>query len=166
MSTHPLETYLAECRAVRATGANVAETSYYPSLSALLNEVGRHLKPKVRCFMGLKNQGAGMPDGGLFAESQFGKRSDAEPLPGQMPERGVIEVKGVGADMKKLTAGEQVTRYWAKYRLVLVTDLREFVLLGEESGKTVRASATCLPLRPNKILIEVESHALRKRYGT
>ncbi|MGH8736539.1 MAG: type ISP restriction/modification enzyme [Burkholderiales bacterium] len=137
MTASPLETYLAECRAVRATGANVAETSYYPALSALLNEVGRHLKPKVRCFMGLKNQGAGMPDGGLFTESQYAKRGDAEPLAGQMPERGVIEVKGVGADMKKLTAGEQVARYWAKYRLVLVTDLREFVLLGEESGKTV-----------------------------
>jgi len=137
VSASPLETYLAECRAVRATGANVQETSYYPALSALLNEVGRHLKPKVRCFMGMKNQGAGMPDGGLFAESQYGKRADAEPLPGQMPERGVIEVKGVGADMKKLAAGEQVGRYWARYRLVLVTDLREFVLLGEESGKTV-----------------------------
>ena len=137
MSAHPLETYLAECRAVRATGANVAETSYYPALAALLNEVGRHLKPKVRCFMGLKNQGAGMPDGGLFTESQFGKRGDAEPLPGQMPERGVIEVKPVGTDLKKLTAGEQVARYWAKYRLVLVTDLRGFVLLGEDAGKTV-----------------------------
>jgi hypothetical protein len=137
VSASPLETYLAECRAVRATGANVPETSYYPALSTLLNEVGRHLKPKVRCFMGLKNQGAGMPDGGLFTESQYGKRGDADPLPGQMPERGVIEVKPVGEDMQKLTAGEQVARYWAKYRLVLVTDLREFVLLGEESGKTV-----------------------------
>lgn len=137
MSAHPLETYLDECRAVRATGANVPETSYYAALSTLLNEVGRHLKPKVRCFMGLKNQGAGMPDGGLFTESQYGKRGHAEPLPGQTPERGVIEVKPVGTDVNGLAAGEQVTRYWAKYRLVLVTDLREFVLLGEESGKTV-----------------------------
>ena len=137
VSVHPLETYFAECRAVRATGANVAETSYYPALATLLNEVGRQLKPKVRCFMGLKDQGAGMPDGGLFTESQFGKRADAEPLPGQMPERGVIEVKPVGTDVNKLAASEQVARYWAKYRLVLVTDLREFVLLGEDAGRTV-----------------------------
>lgn len=148
MSTHPLETYLDECRAVRATGANVPETSYYAALSALLNEVGRHLKPRVRCFMGLKNQGAGMPDGGLFTESQYGKRGDVEPLPGQMPERGVIEVKPVGTDVNKLAASEQVARYWAKYRLVLVTDLREFVLLGEYSGKTVVRERYALAATP------------------
>jgi hypothetical protein len=34
VSVHPLETYLAECRAVRATGANVAESSYYSALAA------------------------------------------------------------------------------------------------------------------------------------
>jgi hypothetical protein len=137
VSTHPLETYLADCRAIRTTGANAPETSFYPALSALLNEVGRRLKPKVRCVMGLKDQGAGMPDGGLFTESQFSKRGDDKPLPGQMPERGVIEVKPVGTDVNKLVAGEQVARYWSKYRLILVTDLREFVLLGEESGATV-----------------------------
>ena len=91
MSIHPLETYLTDCLATRATGANAPETSFYPALSALLNEVGRHLKPRVRCVMGLKNHGAGMPDGGLFTESQFRRRGDAEPLPGQAPERGVIE---------------------------------------------------------------------------
>jgi putative ABC transport system substrate-binding protein len=88
---HPLETFLADCHAVRTTGANAPETSFYPALSTLFNEVGRHLKPKVRCVMGLKDQGAGMPDGGLFTESQFGTRRDQMPLPGQMPERGVIE---------------------------------------------------------------------------
>ena len=137
MSIHPLETYLSDCYATRATGANAPETSFYPPLSALLNEVGRHLKPRVRCVMGLKNQGAGMPDGGLFTESQFRRRGDAEPLPGQAPERGVIEVKPVGSDVDLLVAGEQVGRYWARYRLVLVTDLCEFVLLGEEGGATV-----------------------------
>ena len=53
MSLHPLETYLADCHAIRTTGANAPETSFYPALSALLNEVGRHLKPKVRCVMGM-----------------------------------------------------------------------------------------------------------------
>lgn len=137
MSVHPLETFLADCHAVRTTGANAPETSFYPALSTLFNEVGRHLKPKVRCVMGLKDQGAGMPDGGLFTESQFATRRDHMPLPGQMPERGVIEVKPVGADLGKLAATEQVVRYWTRYRLVLVTDLREFALLGEEGGATV-----------------------------
>lgn len=68
--------------------------------------------------MGLKNQGAGMPDGGLFVESQFKKRSDVAPVPGQVPERGVIEVKPVGTDVDGLVIGEQVARYWAKYRLM------------------------------------------------
>lgn len=87
--------------------------------------------------MGLKNQGAGMPDGGLFTESQYAKRADSEPLPGQVPERGVIEVKPVGTSMSKLTSGKQVSGYWSKYRLVLVTDLREFKLIGEQDGKPV-----------------------------
>jgi hypothetical protein len=46
-------------------------------------------------------------------------------------------VKPVGADLAKLAATEQVVRYWTRYRLVLVTDLREFALLGEEGGTTV-----------------------------
>lgn len=137
MSAHPLETYLSDCYSVRATGANAPETSFYPALSTLFNEVGGRLKPKVRCVMGLKDQGAGMPDGGLFTESQFKNRKEDKPLPGQSPERGVVEVKPVGTDVNKLVAGEQVARYWSKYRLILVTDLREFVLLGEDAGKTV-----------------------------
>ncbi len=114
--------------------------------------------------MGLKDQGAGMPDGGLFTESQFATRRDHVPLPGQMPERGVIEVKPVGADLVKLAATEQVVRYWTRYRFVLVTDLREFVLLGEEGGATVvreryRLADTtsdfwALARHPNKAAIE------------
>ena len=77
-----------------------------------------------------------MPDGGLFTESQFGARRDQMPLPGQMPERGEIEVKPVGANLAKLAATEQVVRFWTRYRLVLVTDLREFALLGEEGGSS------------------------------
>ena len=137
MSAHPLETYLGDCDQIRHTGANVPETSFYPALSNLLNEVGRHLKPRVRCVMSLANRGAGLPDGGLFSESQFKRRTDIEPELGQAPERGVIEVKSPSADLGKLVAGEQVARYWAKYRLVLVTDLREFILIGEDNGATV-----------------------------
>lgn len=147
MSVPSLETYLKECRAIHATGANAPETSFYPALAGLFNEVGRHLTPRVRCVMGLKDQGAGMPDGGLFTESQFKRRADEKPLPGQMSARGVIEVKAVGADVKKLAAGEQVARYWSKYRLILVTDLREFVLLGEESGATVVRKPSMLQRR-------------------
>ena len=54
MSTHPLETYLSDCYSVHATGANAPETSFYPALSTLFNEIGGHLKPRVPCVMGLK----------------------------------------------------------------------------------------------------------------
>lgn len=43
-----LEAYLVELSANRLAGA-VPETSGYGALAALLNEVGQHLKPKVRC---------------------------------------------------------------------------------------------------------------------
>jgi len=67
---NPLETYLKDVRDIRATGAAVAETSFYPALSNLFNEIGKTLKPKVRCVINLANAGAGLPDGGFFA-AQF-----------------------------------------------------------------------------------------------
>ena len=79
----PLETYLRELRDIRSSGAGVKETSYYPALSNLLNEVGKRLKPRVRCIINLANRGAGIPDGGLFTPEQFQKPFEAEPLPGQ-----------------------------------------------------------------------------------
>ena len=90
---HPLETYLRDLRDIRSTGAAVKETSYYPPLANLLNAVGQSLKPRVRCVINLKNQGAGLPDGGLFTPDQLQKGGD-EPLDGQKPGRGAIECKG------------------------------------------------------------------------
>src|SRR5258708_4456927 len=57
---HLLEDYLRDLHEIRSTGAAVQETSFYPSLANLLNAVGHTLKPRVRCVMNLKNQGAGM----------------------------------------------------------------------------------------------------------
>jgi hypothetical protein len=53
MPTHPVETYLSELREIRSTGGGSAEISYYGALEALLNEVGRKLKPRVRCVHNL-----------------------------------------------------------------------------------------------------------------
>jgi hypothetical protein len=63
---HPLEIYLEELRAIRSSGAAVKETSGYGALANLFNASGHVLKPKVRCFIHVKNSGAGLPDGGLF----------------------------------------------------------------------------------------------------
>ena len=123
-----LEAYLVELSANRLAGA-VPETSGYGALATLLNEVGRHLKPKVRCVINPANRGAGIPDGGFFVASQFEKGA-ADPLPGQLPARGALEVKPVGDDVHAVAGGEQVRRYLEKYRQVLVTTYREFVLVG------------------------------------
>jgi hypothetical protein len=128
---HPLEQYLRDLRDIRSTGAGVAETSYYGSLANLLNEVGRKLKPKVRCVIHLADQGAGFPDGGLFTSHQFQRRNDSAPLPGQLPERGAIEIKSQGEPIEVTAGGTQVARYWKKYGLVLVTNYRDFVLAGQ-----------------------------------
>ncbi|MEI8167323.1 MAG: N-6 DNA methylase, partial [Chloroflexales bacterium] len=48
----------------------------------------------------------------------------------QVPARGVLEVKGLAADLDKLAGDEQVRRYLARYGQVLVTNYREFLLVG------------------------------------
>lgn len=136
--TDPVEAYASELRRIRASGAGVAETSYYGALSQLLTAVGSHLKPKVRCFMQLRNRGAGNPDGGLFTSDQFAHAHDESPLEGELPARGAIEVKGTGDDIFKIAADEQVSRYAERYGLVLVTNLRDFVLVErDEHGEAV-----------------------------
>ena len=121
-----LEKYLRELQEIRSSGEATGETSYYPPLRELLKSVGDEIKPKVRCILILKNRGAGLPDGGLFTKDQFRKLKDAQPLPGQKPGRGAIEVKST-------SDGEQVTKYWREYGQVLVTNYRDFVLLGRDA---------------------------------
>ena len=53
---------------------------------------------------------------------------------GQIPARGVVEVKGVGDDAWLTADGEQVSRYWSRYQLVLVTNTRDFVLVGMDAA--------------------------------
>lgn len=128
-----LEQYLSELRAIRRIGAGVAETSYYPALSNLFNAVGKTLKPKVRCIINISNQGAGLPDGGLFTADQFQRQTDASgggtPKAGQLPARGAIEAKGTKPNVKAIAASQQVKDYVQKYGIVLVTNLREFVIV-------------------------------------
>lgn len=123
-----VENFLHELREIHATGASVPETSFYPVLSSLFNELGKTLKPRVRCVIHLANRGAGLPDGGFFTASQFQRASDAEPKPGQLPERGAMEVKSPAEDVAAIARTRQVRDYCDRYGLVLVTNLREFRL--------------------------------------
>lgn len=125
---NPLETYLHDLNEIRSSGAAVKETSYHGPLASLFNEIGKSLKPKVKCIINLQNQGAGLPDGGLFTQEQFQKAGDHEPMSGQMPARGAIEVKSTKEDALVTAEGDQVTRYLGKYRQVLVTNYRHICI--------------------------------------
>lgn len=134
-----LEDYFRELRDIRASGAGVPETSYYTPLANLLNEVGKPLKPRVRAIFQLANRGAGQPDGGLFTNDQLRVADNSQPLMGQSPNRGVIEVKPTSDDAWVTADGSQVSRYWDKYRQVLVTNYCEFVLVGQDdAGRPVK----------------------------
>lgn len=144
---NPLETYLKELSEIRSSGAAVQETSYYGPLANLLNEIGKTLKPKVRCIINLQNQGAGLPDGGFFTQDQFQKFTDVAPLAGQPPARGAIEVKSTKDDAWATADGEQVARYLGRYRQVLVTNYRDFVLVGlNASGQSVKLETYHQPI--------------------
>ena len=128
--TAAVESYFTDLWRMRASGGATGERSSYGPLANLLNAVGAALKPKVFCVGELADQGVGHPDFGLYAAKQLQK---GLPRQGQVPERGVVEVKPVGDDAWLTADGDQASRYWRRYRLVLVTNTRDFVLLGEDA---------------------------------
>ena len=134
--TTAVEDYLSDLRQRRATGGATGERSTYGPLEKLLNTIGQTLKPKVLCVGELADQGAGHPDFGLYAAKQLQKN---QPKQGQIPERGVVEVKSASDDAWLTAESIQVSRYWQRYRLVLVTNTRDFVLVGEDpTGQPVK----------------------------
>jgi hypothetical protein len=134
-----LAPFLADIRSTLSTGANTKETSFYPAIRDLLNAAGTYLKPSVFAVMNLKNQGGGLPDGGLFSIDQFPKQGlpTGDDVWSSKPGRGAIEVKGLGMELGKLIASEQVGRYLDAYGHVLVTNLRSFALI--QGNRTQRA---------------------------
>ena len=128
--TTAVEEYFSDLRNIRRSGGATGEKSYYPALTNLLNAVGGALRPQVYCVSELAEQGAGHPDLGLYAKRQL---QNGKPKQGQTPERGVVEVKPAGDDAWLTASSDQVSRYWGRYRLVLVTNTRDFVLVGEDA---------------------------------
>ncbi len=129
--TAAVEAYFADLGRIHASGGATGERSSYAPLANLLNAVGATLKPKVFCVGELADQSAGHPDFGLYAARQVQR---GRPREGQTPERGVVEVKAASDDAWLTAAGDQVSRYWDRYRLVLVTNTRDFVLVGEDAA--------------------------------
>ena len=126
-----VEAYFTDLGRVHTSGGATGERSSYGPLANLLNAVGAALKPKVFCVGELADQGAGHPDFGLYAAKQVQR---GRPREGQIPERGVVEVKAADDDAWLTAASDQVSRYWERYRLVLVTNTRDFVLVGEDAA--------------------------------
>jgi len=125
--------YLERMVQIRSTGGATSETSYYSALENLFNEIGKPLKPSVICNGQLRNQGAGHPDFGLYSKNQCSKGAP-KPGQGELPERGVVEVKPLSDSTWQTAKSKQATKYFDHYRLVLVTNYRDFRLLGEDAA--------------------------------
>lgn len=126
-----VEAYFAHLRRIRAPGSATGERSSYGPLSGLLDAVGATLKPKVYCVQELADQGAGHPDFGLYAGRQV---QSGRARKGQLPERGVVEVKSAEDDASLAAESDQVSRYRSRYGYVLVTNIRDFVLVGDDGA--------------------------------
>ncbi len=142
-NTKAVEKFFTELRRIQATGAPTAELSYYSPLSNLLDSVGAGFNPRVFCITEPAGRGAGRPDMGLYTSRQAQKK---KPVDGQKPELGVVEVKAATEDVNRIAESEQVDLYWQHHRLVLVTNIRQFILVGADS-------------RGNKVLLEKFSMA-------
>jgi hypothetical protein len=72
-----------------------------------------------------------MADGGLFP---IARKSQAVPLPGQLPERGAVELKAPGANLEELRRSGQKRRYLETYGLCLTSNYHPFRLIGLRHG--------------------------------
>jgi Type ISP C-terminal specificity domain/N-6 DNA Methylase len=130
-----LREYFSRMADIHGTGGATKETSYYSALENLLNRFGADLRPRVICNGQLRNDGAGNPDFGLYTRGQV---QGGEPRKGQIPERGVIEVKGLAEQTWQTADSAQASKYFGHYRLVLITNYRDFRLIGADSdGKAI-----------------------------
>ncbi len=117
--------YLKAIAAVRHVGT--PELSHYTALDNLFDAVGAQLKPRVRAVVHPSEPGSDQPDIGFFSDA--GKQTL---FTADTADRGVVEVKSADADLEQIIKSDQVARYWRAHRLVLVTNLRQFALVGED----------------------------------
>jgi N-6 DNA Methylase len=122
-----LEKYLQDLSAARQAGG-LPETSGYPALSNLLNEVGVKLRPRVRAIIHVSNSGAGIPDGGFFTPDQLRENPDESSLFELQPSRGVLEVKAPSDELSTVAESDQVLRYLRHYGQILLTNYKDFAL--------------------------------------
>lgn len=128
--------YFSDLHAVHTSGGATEERSGGVAVANLLNAIGETLDPKVVCISELADQGAGHPDFGLYAAGQM--QQGLPPQFDRIPEHGVVEMKPADDNIKRTATGKQVIGYWKRYRLVLVTNMWDFLLVvGNTAGKPV-----------------------------
>lgn len=125
------ENYFSEMSKTHNTQGGTKEESHYPALTVLLNAIGKDLS--VVCVSQLRDQGADHPDFGLYAAEQADR---SPPVVGQAepPKHGVVEAKGVEANLVGLEKSDQVKKYLRVYELVTTTNYREFCLFRKVGG--------------------------------
>lgn len=133
-----VKAYLDALSSVSLVGT--PELSHYTALDNLFDAIGEQLSPRVRAVVHYSEIGSGQPDLGFFSADN------------PQPDRGVVEVNGTDHDLDQLLASDQVDKYWQTHKLVLVTNLRQFALVGQDrEGPSRRWSATAspIPVRPS-----------------
>lgn len=110
------------------------ETSYYPAISRLFQDVGATLTPKVKPVVNIRDEGSGIPDGGLFVVRAGGPIDADSPMTASIPERGAVEIKPPERDVRKIATSRQVKNYLDRYGKVLVTTMREWTLVIADPG--------------------------------
>ena len=106
---------------------------------------GNTLKPKVFCIGELANQGAGHPDFACMLPT------GAEASPREARSQNAVWLKSSPPATTLADRGQrQVSRYWERYRLVLVTNTRDFVLVGRRRRRP-SDHARNLSLRPRPL---------------
>jgi len=152
---HPLEQYLVDVRAIRASGSATAETSYYGPLERLFNDVGHKLRPQVRCVMQPQDSGSGRPDGSLATEARLWKHAGVP----MAPDRGVVEAKPPSVGVPRASTSAQVSGYLGQYKLVLVTNFRDFLLVEDQDGTAVELERFTLAPSEAAFWIAADNHA-------
>ena len=124
---------LRELAAIRPVA--VKETSYYPALSNLFNEI-RTWPETARAVRDSSEQHRrGIAGRRLVHARSVAQRIGYADLISKVPpSRGVIEAKGTGDSADTIAKSPQVAKYLERYGQVLVTTLRDFVLVGKTAG--------------------------------
>ena len=129
--TAAVETYLADLQRVRASGGATGERSSYGTAGEPAQCHRRNAQAQGLLRRRVGRSGSGASRLWLYSAKQVQK---GQPKQGQVPERGVVEVKAADDDTWLTAAGDQVSRYWGRYRLVLVTNTCDFLLVGEDAA--------------------------------